>query len=274
MPNIAIQGILGSFHYIATKEYFKENITFLECNSFNEMPPLLLEQKADFLVMAIENSIAGAILPNLSLISAYDLNIVGEIYLPIAHNLLALKGTQIQDLKEVCSHSMALLQCQDFFKNYPHIKLVEYADTALFAKKIANEKLKNVGAIASIQASSLYHLEVLAPNIQDNSQNYTRFLILNKQVSKTNLKASKASLSFVLKHSVGSLAKVLSLLAQHNLNLCKIQSLPIPSNPFEYAFFSEVTFKDYANYQNALKTLQQEVKKLQILGEYEENKLI
>ncbi|WP_104761202.1 prephenate dehydratase [Helicobacter cetorum] len=274
MLNIAIQGILGSFHYIATKEYFKENITFLECDSFNEMPPLLLEQKADFLVMAIENSIAGAILPNFSLICAYDLNIVGEIYLPIAHNLLALKGTKIQDLKEVCSHSMALLQCQEFFKNYPHIKLVEYADTALFAKKIASENLKNVGAIASIEACKIYDLEILAKQIQDNTQNYTRFLILNKQENKINLKANKVSLSFVLKHSVGSLAKILNLLASYHLNLCKIQSLPIPRNPFEYAFFSEITFKDYTNYQNSLKVLQQEVEKLQILGEYEENKLV
>lgn len=163
---VAIQGIKGSYHHIVAEKYFGENIDLIECLSFSEMPELLHDQKAEVLIMAIENSIAGAILPNYALIDDQELTICGEFYLPIHHNLMALEGQKIEDIKEVYSHPMALLQCHKFFKDYPHIKLIEDKDTASVAQRIKKEGLMEVGAIASSLASETYELEILAPEIQ------------------------------------------------------------------------------------------------------------
>ncbi|MGY5354872.1 prephenate dehydratase [Wenyingzhuangia sp. IMCC45467] len=269
---IAIQGIKGSFHHIVAENYFGEEIELTECMTFGEMPDLLLNNKVDFLVMAIENSIAGAILPNYTLIDEYDLAIVGEYYLRINHNLMVIDGQQIEDIKKVYSHPMALLQCRSFFKNYPHIKLIEDADTAEVAKRIQENHLKKVGAIASDRAAEIYGLTMVSEQIQTIKNNFTRFVILQKKESLNNLQVTKASLKFVLKDESGSLGEVLMLLANHKVNLSKIQSLPIIETPWEYAFFADLVFEDYQEYKNALVDIRAKVSSLKILGEYKNNK--
>ena len=164
--NIGIQGIKGSFHHIVANNFFGKEIHLAEFLSFEEMIYNLNDGKIDYAVMAIENSTAGSIIPNYALIDEYDISIVGEYYLQITHNLMALKGQSLEDIKEVQSHPMALLQCRDFFKNNSSITLVEEKDTAQIAKKIADNKLKGLGAIASELACKIYDLEIIKENIQ------------------------------------------------------------------------------------------------------------
>ncbi|ANW94982.1 prephenate dehydratase [Wenyingzhuangia fucanilytica] len=269
---IAIQGIKGSYHHIVAENYFGEDIELIECMTFGEMPDLVLSGKADYLVMAIENSIAGAILPNYSLIDEYNLAMVGEYYLGINHNLMVMNHQKIEDIKKVYSHPMALLQCRSFFKNHPHIKLIEDADTAEVAKRIQENQLKKVGAIASAKAAEIYGLEMIAEQIQTIKNNFTRFVILQKKESLNNPEVTKASLKFVLKDESGSLGEVLMLLANHKVNLSKIQSLPIIETPWEYAFFADLIFDDYQEYKNAMVDIRSKVSSLKILGEYKNNK--
>ena len=269
---IGIQGIKGSFHHIAAEHYFGKNIDLVECDTFGEMPNLLKEKKVDLLVMAIENSIAGAILPNYALIDTYELNIYGEYYLPIHHNLMALKGQKISEIKEVHSHPMALLQCKKFLKTLPHIKIVEDIDTALVAKKIKEEKIKSVAAIASKLASKLYELEILAPKIHTIYSNKTRFFILNTSLNYTPEQADKASVKFIAKNKIGSLAEVLGILSRYNLNLSKIQSLPIIQQPGKYAFFVDFSFNNLTNFKEAIEEIKVKVVDLKILGLYIKSK--
>ncbi|MDP3313309.1 prephenate dehydratase [Lutibacter sp.] len=269
---VAIQGIKGSFHHIVAEKYFGKNIDLVECLSFSEMPNLLETNKADVIVMAIENSIAGSILPNYALIDAHNLAISGEYYLPVHHNLMALKGQGISDIQEVYSHPMALLQCHNFFKNHPHIKLIEDKDTASVAQRIQVNKLKGVGAIASDLAAKTYQLDILAPKIQTIKDNMTRFFILTNSKSKNSVSANKASIKFTASHKTGSLAEILTILARHELNLSKIQSMPVIETPWKYAFFSDFVFSSYANYYNAINEIKDKVETLQILGEYSNGK--
>ncbi|NIJ44326.1 prephenate dehydratase [Wenyingzhuangia heitensis] len=269
---IAIQGIKGSYHHIVAENYFGEAIELAECMTFAEMPDKVINGEVDFAVMAIENSIAGAILPNYALIDEADLAIVGEYYLEINHNLMGLKGQKIEEIKKVHSHPMALLQCRSFFKNYPHIKLIEDVDTADVAKRIQENQLKKVGAIASAKAAEIYDLELIAEEIQTIKKNFTRFVIVQSKERLNNVNATKASLKFVLKHESGSLGEVLILLANHKVNLSKIQSLPIIDRPWEYAFFADLVFEDYQEYKNAMADIRNKVSSLKILGEYKDNK--
>ena len=269
---VAIQGIKGSFHHIVAEQYFGENIDLVECLLFGEMPDLLKENKAEVLIMAIENSIAGAILPNYALIDEYKLNICGEYYLPIHHNLMALKGQKITDIKEVYSHPMALLQCRKFFKKHPHIKLIEDQDTADVAKRIQDKKLMGIGAIASNLAANIYDLEILAAEIQTINDNATRFFILNNSANGSTSSANKASIKFVASNETGSLAEVLSILAKHHLNLTKIQSMPVIDNPWKYAFFVDFIFDCYDDYLNAIREVKEKVLTLKVLGEYTKSK--
>lgn len=269
---IGIQGIKGSFHHIAAEHYFGKNIDLVECDTFGQMPNLLKEKKVDVLVMAIENSIAGAILPNYALIDACELNICGESYLPIRHNLMALKGQKIAEIREVHSHPMALLQCQKFLKTLPHIKIVEDIDTAYVAKKIKEEKIKGVAAIASTLASKLYELEILASNIQTININATRFFILNTSLNFTPEQADKASVKFITKNESGSLAEVLGILSRYDLNLSKIQSLPIINTPWKYAFFVDFSFNNLTNYKEAIEEIKEKGVRLKILGLYTKSK--
>lgn len=269
---VAIQGIKGSFHHIVAEQYFGKNIDLIECLSFTEMPNLLQNKTAEVVVMAIENSIAGAILPNYALIDTHQLTINGEHHLPIHHNLMGLKGQTIADIKEVYSHPMALLQCHNFFKKYPHIKLIEDKDTAVVAKRIQENKLVGVGAIASELAAETYNLEILAPKIQTIKENATRFFILTNSEVKNSVSANKASIKFITSHKAGSLAEILTILAKHNLNLSKIQSMPVIETPWKYAFFADFTFDSYADYYNAINEIKEKVEILKILGEYNKGK--
>ena len=267
---IAIQGIKGSYHHIVAENYFGNNITLNECLSFDEMPLLLKNNQTDYLVMAIENSIAGAILSNYKLVDEYQLNIIGEVYLPIQHQLMALKNQEIEEINEVWSHPMAINQCRVFLRKYPHIKLIEASDTAEVAKQIQLKKLKGIAAIASEKAAEIYDLNILAKNIQTNPENFTRFFILNNIKEKVS-KFNKVSLKFITKHEQGSLVEVLQIFVKHHLNLSKIQSLPIVNEPWKYAFFADVIFKEENQFHNVLKELKQVVTEVKILGKYLKN---
>ena len=276
---IAIQGIKGSFHHIVANKYFGEDIDLEECMSFTDIPVLLNENKVDSAVMAIENSIAGAILPNYALIDEFDLSIEGEVYVNIHHHLMALKGQKISDIKEVWSHPMALLQCRKFFRNRPEIKLIEDKDTAEVAKRIQDNKIKGVAAVASKMASEMYDLAILEDDIQTIKNNSTRFFILKKNndspyhPSKLGSVKDKASIKFITKHDAGSLAEILDIFGKHDLNLTKIQSLPIIDKPWNYAFFIDLVIDDFVLYKNALHLISKKVTQLKVLGEYHQNRL-
>lgn len=266
---IAIQGIKGSFHHQVAQECFGENTEIVECMSFNALTDAVLQQRATHAVMAIENSIAGSIIPNYALIDKHQLRITGEYYLNINHHLMALEGQGISEIKEVYSHPMALLQCAAFFRQYPHIKLVEDADTAAAARRIHEKQLQNVGAIAGSAAASLYQLSVLAPGIQTIKNNATRFVMLApEEQAVPGAAIDKASLKFELEHKRGSLAAVLNVMSDCKLNLTKVQSLPKIETPWKYAFFADVTFEAYENYEKAIRLLDIMAGHLKILGEY------
>lgn len=270
---IAIQGILGSFHHQVAQEYFEQNIAVDECLSFEELVDSLLSGKSEQAVMAIENSIAGPIIPNYALIDKNNLHIIGEHYLSIHQNLMALKGQKLEDIVEVHSHPMALLQCMDFLKKYPTIKLVEDKDTAETARRIQEKQLKGIAAIASKTASIMYDLEILAPEIQTIKNNMTRFVIIKKEnafVAKEDI--NRASLKFELDHKRGSLAAVLNVMSDCKMNLTKIQSLPKIETPWKYSFFVDVTFEKYADYEKAKSLLEIMAEYFKVLGEYKNTK--
>ena len=270
--NIGIQGIKGSFHHIVANNYFEENINLIEYLSFGELILNLFNDKIDYAIMAIENSTAGSIIPNYALIDEYGVNIVGEYYLQISHNLIALKGQSIEDIKEVQSHPMALLQCRDFFKNNADIVLIEDKDTAQVAKKISENKIKGLGAIASDLASKIYGLDIINSNIQTIKKNQTRFVILQKKGSTKNLNFNKASVKFELDHKRGSLAAILNVLSDCKLNLTKIQSMPMIQTPWRYSFFVDVTFDKLKDYFKAKSIIEIMAKDFKVLGEYKNSK--
>ena len=266
---IAIQGIKGSFHHAVAMDYFSPAVALEECLSFDAVVDALLRGKVKQAVMALENSIAGSIIPNYALIDQNDLTIVGEYNLNIHHNLMAIEGQSIADITEVHSHPMALLQCKSFFKNYPHIKLIEAADTADVARKISEDNLMGLAAIAPKEAASIYRLTILAASIQTIKNNVTRFVVVQKKngtLPKEQI--SKASLKFILDHQRGSLAAVLNVMSDCLLNLTKIQSLPVIETPGKYAFFVDVTFDTYQQYDKARKILAIMALEFKILGEY------
>ncbi len=266
---IAIQGIKGSFHHQVVKEYFSENVEIDECLSFEELIDSLIAGKSDQAVMAIENSIAGPIIPNYALIDKNNLHIIGEHYLNIQQNLMALKGQKIEDIREVHSHPMALLQCMDFLKQYPNIKLVEDKDTAETARRIQEKQLTGIAAIASVTASEMYDLDIIAPSIQTIKNNMTRFVIIKKQNSfLPESEINRASVKFELDHKRGSLAAVLNVMSDCKLNLTKIQSLPKIETPWKYSFFVDVTFEKYEDFAKAKALLTIMAEYFKVLGEY------
>jgi prephenate dehydratase len=270
---IAIQGIKGSFHHQVVNEYFSENVAIDECLSFEELIDSLLSGKSDQAVMAIENSIAGPIIPNYALIDKNNLHIIGEHYLSIHQNLMALKGQKIEDIKEVHSHPMAILQCMDFLKQYPNIKLVEDKDTAETARRIQEKQLTGIAAIASKTASEMYDLEIIAPEIQTIKNNMTRFVIIKKQNSfLPENEINRASIKFELDHKRGSLAAVLNVMSDCKLNLTKIQSLPKIETPWKYSFFVDVTFEKYEDFAKAKTLLNIMAEYFKVLGEYKNTK--
>jgi prephenate dehydratase len=268
---IAIQGGYGAFHEIAAHRYFSnDTIEIVPRNTFKDLFSALVDGKVDYGITAIENSLAGSILPNYSLLLESKMKVIGEIFLRIRQNLVALPGQKITDIKEVYSHPMALLQCQHFFDDYPDIKLVDSIDTALSAKKIAEEKTLGIAAIASDLAAEKYGLEIIAPGIETNKNNYTRFLILEDKSDNGFLdkNVNKSSISFDLAHKIGSLSKILSIFSYHEINLSKIQSMPIIGRGWEYQFYVDVEFENYDVYRQALNSVSPFTSSLHILGEY------
>ena len=271
---VAIQGKLGSFHHIVAQRYFGDRLSLVACNTFDSSVGAVIKDNADLAVMAIENSIAGSIIPNYALIDQNDLKIIGEYGLSIHHNFMALPDQKIEDIKEVHSHPMALLQCKKFFQNYPNIVMVESEDTAEEAFRISKDQIMGVGAIASREAANIYNLYIMASSIQTIKNNITRFVILQKRgdlISEN--KINKASLKFILDHQRGSLAAVLNVMSDCQLNLTKIQSLPVIETPGKYAFFVDVTFDDFNNYDKAKKLISIMASKFKILGEYTQHQI-
>lgn len=274
IKTVAIQGAQGSFHHIVSKQFFDTPVDVIECMTFDRTVDALIKNECDAAIMALENSIAGSIIPNYALIDSNNLHIVGEHYLDIQHNLMALPNQSIADIQEVYSHPMALLQCKVFFKQYPHIKLVEDKDTAEVADRIQKNKLKGIGAIASVMAAEIFELEILGHSIQTIKHNETRFAIVkrtNTEVIENEI--NKASIKFVADHKRGSLAAILNVMSDCKLNLTKIQSLPIIETPWKYAFFVDVTFTTYSDFKKAKSILNIMSPDFKILGEYKNAKL-
>jgi len=266
---VAIQGIQGSNHHQVATDFFGDKIDLLECNSFDAVIDSLIAGAADKGVMAIENSIAGSIIPNYNLVYHNNIHIIGEHYLNIHHNLMVMKGRSFDDIQEVHSHPMALLQCKEFFKAHPRIKLVESVDTAETAKRIKEEKLEHIAAIAPKMAAELYDLEIIADNIQTIVNNSTRFIMLkkkNKVLPEEEI--NKASLRFITDHKRGSLATVLNVMSDCNMNMTKIQSLPVIETPWKYSFFVDVTFDKYEHFAKTKSLLQIMAEDFRVLGEY------
>ncbi len=270
---IAIQGIKGSFHHQVAQEYFHQNVAVNECLSFDALVDSLLNDKSQLAVMAIENSIAGSIIPNYALIDKNELHIIGEYYLDIIQNLMVLNGQELSEIREVHSHPMALLQCMEFLKKHPKIKLVEDKDTAETAKRIHQKELKGIAAIGSKAAASMYDLTIIAPEIQTVNNNMTRFFIISKEADVLpKEEINKASLKFELDDTPGSLATVLNVMTNCKLNLTKIQSMPIMETPFQYSFFVDVVFEKYKHYEKAMKVLAIMTSHFKVLGEYRNRK--
>jgi prephenate dehydratase len=224
--------------------------------------------------MAIENSIAGSIIPNYALVCEKKLHIIGEHYLNIHHNLMALPGQQLEEIREVHSHPMALLQCREYLKRQPHIRMVEDVDTAETAQRIRSKELSGVAAIAPRMAAELYGLEILEEDIQTIKNNATRFIVVkrtNKELPKEVI--DKASMRFITDHKRGSLATVLNVMSDCNLNLTKIQSLPVIETPWKYSFFVDVTFDTYEHFAKAKSLLALMTEDFQLLGEYKNARL-
>jgi prephenate dehydratase len=271
---IAIQGIKGSFHHQVAEEFFATAASLDECLSFESLVTSLKQNKSQKGIMALENSIAGSIIPNYALIDNNNLHIIGEHYLDIHMNLMVLKGQKIEDIKEVHSHPIALLQCAVFFKEYPHIKLVESVDTAETARRIQENNLSGIGAVASPIAAKMYDLDIIASGIHTVKSNKTRFVIVktqNKEIPKEEI--NKASIKFELDDTAGSLATVLNVMNNCKLNLTKIQSMPIIETPFQYSFFVDVVFTKYKHYEKAKKILELMTTHFKVLGEYKNGKL-
>lgn len=266
---IAIQGIQGSFHHLVAQEYYSDRVDILECMSFPELVHSLIDGVSQEGVMAIENSIAGSILPNYALIDEHNLHIVGEHYMPINMNLMALPGQRIEEIKKVYSHPMALLQCKEFFNKYRHIKLIEDEDTAEVARRIWQKQSKGIAALASTAAAKIFKLEILARGIHTRKSNATRFLIVGTKRKEPNGEVlNKASIKFELESKSGSLVSVLNIFRDYELDMTKIQSMPIIETPWKYSFFVDVIFEDQTGFLKAMEIIEVMTEYLKILGIY------
>ena len=273
MRKIAIQGIKGCFHEQAAYLFYEkeglEKPQIVECSTFDDLYKRMDDGTADAAIMAIENTVSGGLLPNFELLRKNDRKIKGEVFLRIKQNLMTLPGQKIEDLHEVRSHYMAINQTRPFFNDYPEIRLVEYADTARSAADIAKEGIRGVGAIASELAAEIYGLEIIAESIETYKQNFTRFLILDDALQVDQSRINKASMCFTLPHKPGSLTHVLTILSFYDMNLTRIQSLPIPGQEWQYFFYVDIKFEDYTRYEQALSAVKPLMADLNILGEYE-----
>ncbi|MDE3248870.1 MAG: prephenate dehydratase [Bacteroidota bacterium] len=272
---VSIQGYEGSFHQVAAQQFFGKQVEVIPCGNFRDVVKIAANKKeSDGGVMAIENSIAGSILPNYNLLLKSNLCIVGEIYLQIRQNLMVNQGVTLEDIREVHSHPMAIQQCLEFLDKY-NWKLIETEDTALSAKHVQQHRSRHVAAIASKLAAELFNLHMIAPNIHTMKNNYTRFLILQRpDKSETPADANKASVYFHTDHSRGSLARVLTEIADAGINLSKLQSFPIPGSDWKYSFHADMEFEQPDQFNAVLKSLEKKTAELRVYGIYKKGKTV
>lgn len=274
MKKVAIQGIKGSFHDIAAHQFFaNEEIELICCETFEELFDTMKKDSSLLAMMAIENTIAGSLLHNYELLRASNLTIVGEHKLHIEHSLLCLPDEDINDIREINSHPVALMQCRDFLKQFRNCKIVEADDTAGAAEAISRLGLKGHAAICSKFAAPIYHMKVLREAIEDNKHNFTRFLCLcdpwNADAIRRTKQINKSSIVFSVPHEKGELSHVLSVLSFYDINMTKIQSLPIIGHEWEYLFYVDITFADYSRYRQCIEAIRPLTRQISILGEYE-----
>ncbi|OJU38969.1 MAG: prephenate dehydratase [Bacteroidales bacterium 45-6] len=272
---VAIQGGLGAYHGIAAEKFFQEDeIEIIPCETFRDIFREIKKDPKVIGIMAIENTIAGSLLPNNELLRQHKYAIAGEYKLRISHCLAALPGQDIREIREVMSHPIALMQCEDFLDTLVDVKVVEHEDTALAARDVATKQMKHCAAICSTRAAEIYGLNILARGIETNKHNFTRFLIFGEKWAVEELQKdeviNKSSIVFTLPHSEGSLAKVLSVLSFYDINLTKIQSLPIIGREWEYQFYLDLKFADLERYHQSLNAIRPLISELKILGEYPE----
>ncbi|NJO25051.1 MAG: chorismate mutase [Bacteroidia bacterium] len=269
VQRVSIQGYEGSFHQVAARQFYGKDVEVIPCATFRDVIKIASNKKeSDGGVMAIENSIAGSILPNYNLLQKSNLKITGEVYLHIKQNLLANPGVKLEDIREVHSHPMAIQQCLEYLDKF-NWKLIETEDTALSAKHVHQHKSKHIAAIASKLAAELFQLNIIAPGIQTMKNNYTRFLILEREESVTRIEdANKASVNFHTDHSRGSLAKVLTQIAEGGINLSKLQSFPIPGTDFKYSFHADMEFDTMQQFEQVMAAIRPITAALKIYGVY------
>ncbi|MCB2406416.1 prephenate dehydratase [Hymenobacter lucidus] len=269
LPTVAIQGFEGSFHQIAARHYFGPTALTTPCATFGEVVRQVGSGTSSHGLMAIENSIAGSILPNYNLLRKADLRVTGEVYLQIRQHLMALPGQQLADIQEVHSHPMALLQCADFLNQHGHWRLVETEDTALSAQRIREGLRAGTAAVAGKLAAELFDLEILGKDIHSEKKNYTRFLVVARPENAAAVEQpNKASLYFHTTHAQGSLAQVLIRIADQGINLSKLQSFPIPAKTWHYYFHADLEFDDPAQLAAALREMKPVTEGLEVLGVY------
>lgn len=272
---VSIQGYEGSFHQMAARHFFGKEVEVIPCDTFRDVVKIAANKKlSDGGVMAIENSIAGSILPNYNLLQKSNLKIGGEIYLQIRQNLLVNPGVKLEDIREVHSHSMAIQQCFGFLDKY-NWKLVETEDTALSAKLVHQHNSKHIAAIASRLAAEIFNLDIIAPNIHTLKNNYTRFLIIYREDLDAKVEgADKASVNFHTDHSKGSLARVLTKIAEGGINLSKLQSFPIPGSDWKYSFHADMEFDSIDQFENIIHEIKEITDSLKVYGVYKKGKTI
>ena len=273
---VTIQGVAGCFHDAAVREYFSgEEIETIPCDTFPGMFEMLSCDASLLGIVAIENTIAGSLLQNHELLRNSNLQIIGEQKLRISHVLAALPGQSVDQLVEANSHPIALMQCEQFLRRHPNLKMIEKFDTAGSAKEIAEQKLTGHAAICGEYAANLYGLEILEKGIETNKRNFTRFLIIADPLLASELKPNereinKSSIVFSLPHTHGALSKVLTIFSFYDINLSKIQSMPIIGREWEYRFYVDLTFESYVRYRQAVDAARPLMNDFKILGEYKE----
>jgi prephenate dehydratase len=272
---VSIQGYEGSFHQVAAQQFYGKEVEVIPCDTFRDVVRIALNKKeSDGGVMAIENSIAGSILANYNLLQKSNLVIVGEVYLQIRQNLLVNPGVKLEDIREVHSHTMALQQCYDYLDKHKW-KLVETDDTALSAKHIHQHKSKHIAAIASKLAAELFDLDIIAPNIHTLKNNYTRFLVLQREGTNEPIAdADKASVYFHTDHSRGSLAKVLTMISDVGVNLSKLQSFPIPGSDFQYSFHVDMELESPEQFERVMKAIKPLTADMRVYGVYKRGVIV
>ncbi|MCR4844392.1 MAG: prephenate dehydratase [Bacteroidales bacterium] len=266
---VAIQGFQGCFHEQAARLFYNRPLDIVECATFEDLYQSLDEGRADAAVMAIENTVSGGLLHNFELLRTRGRRVKGEVYIQIGQNLMTLPGQKLEDIKEVRTHYMAINQTRPWFKeNAPWIRLIESEDTAKSARDIALSGEMGVGAVASELAAQLYGMDILAPHIETHKQNFTRFLVIDDNLTIPEDKIDKAVLCFTLPHKPGSLAQILTILSFYEMNLTRIQSLPIPGRQWQYFFYVDIKFSSLVRYRQALSAVRPLLEDIQILGEY------